>query len=662
MLGTVSSSHHSSSPYRGDIDGLRAIAVLLVLLYHLKVPGFGGGFVGVDLFFVISGLLITKMILVASDQGSFGFRQFLIGRIYRLLPSLLVVLLLTFVGATAVLSTTDMQSFGESLIASLFFGGNFYFSAHSGYFESDAASKPLLHLWSLGVEAQFYLLWPALLLLALRVVPRRELPAAAAVLALTSAITAFVLLKAHSNAAFYWLPSRLVEFLLGALVVWIPVTASAERRTSIADGCLAGGLALIALAIVLHTKGAGFPSYQALAACLGAALILYGAENSRGNALLNNPALGFIGRISYELYLFHWPLIALLAYIEPATNITTQAVLAFATLALATLTYYAVGRPMRYAYERASRMQRLRHIFWPILGVTLLGLAGSAVAIKGWEWRLPEDNRLFITSPEKFHSTKFGGIGYQENKLLVLGDAGIQPSLIVIGDSHAGQYAAAFDEFLKEQKKSAYLYYVNACLFIPGGSAHMQGVQTKECLGAHVEFEKLLTQHPLPVVHAQSWESYQDGVYSIAADGQRVPYLTDASVNYYDTLMGTISQMKAYLGTRKYMVVGIAPGIEDQQPIARCLAAPVFFKNSCYVSAAVPEAKRTTGQTFNVKAANQFTPATGITFLNPRAVLCPDGFCYAFDGESILYSDRSHLTKDGAKKILLHYRDMILTN
>lgn len=645
--------------YRGDIDGLRAIAVLLILAYHLQVPGFSGGFLGVDVFFVISGFLMTSIVMGTLAQGRFHYGRFITARAFRLLPSLLVMLLLTLIGAAATLSIFDMKQFGESLLSSLLFVGNFYFEQHSGYFDSDSSTKPLLHLWSLGVEAQFYLLWPVLLLGAARVLPKQHLPILVAAVATLSLTSIFLLSPAHVNAVFYLLPSRLFEFMLGAAVVWLPRVKHDAQDGLVEDICMLAGLLLLGGALAFYSKESGFSVYPVVI-CFGAALLIYSAPSSTLRPALDNPVIRYVGSISYELYLFHWPLISLYLYTTGgALGLSEQAVLVLVTFALAAPVHHFIGQPLRHAYKAGAGAALWKKIIGFSLVIVLIGASASLLLSQGWVWRLPADNRLFIADPAQYHSLKFGGIGYHENQVLVLGDTNAKPSFIFIGDSHAGQYAAAFDELLKANGKSAYLYHVNGCLLIPGGSVHMQGSQTIECEGAHVALETLLSQHPsLPLIQAQSWESYQEGVYRTTPE--RIAYNNDASIDYYDRLIGTITQIKTYLGNRPYIVFGIAPGIENQQPIARCLSGPALFTQACQNTAAEPQETRLTGQAFNLKFAQYVARDPAIGFLNPRTALCHDGFCYALDSGRVLYSDRSHLTKDGAKKVLTHFQSIWL--
>ena len=332
--------------YRADIDGLRAIAVLPVVLFHAG-SGFSGGYVGVDIFFVISGFLITQVLLRDWEKGTFSIATFYERRVRRILPALFVVIAFCIVGSWILLIPQDMRDFSLSVVAAVTFVSNFLFYQQSDYFSTAAHYKPLLHTWSLAVEEQFYILFPPALWFCLKYA-RRWLP----FLIVVSIILSFGLSQyavwRKPDAAFYLSPFRIWELLIGcflALDVMGNITSKALREV-----VAAAGLASIAYAVFFYTAETPFPGVAALLPCLGAAALIYANTRGRtivGSVLSSGPLVG-IGLISYSLYLWHWPLLAF-ARVALMRSLTPAEGLAIAGLSfvIAILSLRYVERPFR---------------------------------------------------------------------------------------------------------------------------------------------------------------------------------------------------------------------------------------------------------------------------------------------------------------------------
>ena len=294
--------------YEPGIDGLRAFAVLAVMFFHLGVPGFTGGFVGVDVFFVISGFLITRLIYRETKAGGFSFAKFYARRARRILPALAVTLLGTAVAAAIIAAPAQFQSLLTSLISAALGVSNFYFWMESGYFAADDLSTPLLHTWTLGVEEQFYLLWPAVIVLLAAFRSKAVLMGAVVFMGgLSLAAAEYAIGQGHAAAAFFLMPTRIVEFAIGACLVWI--SRDGDNRWK--ELCCALGFAAIAAAVFLYTPQTRFPGVTALLPCAGAALLITGASSRYAGLALRSRTAVWIGRRSYSLYLMHWPLISL---------------------------------------------------------------------------------------------------------------------------------------------------------------------------------------------------------------------------------------------------------------------------------------------------------------------------------------------------------------
>lgn len=320
-------SHPRASRYRAHLDGLRGVAVLAVIAFHLRGNRMPGGFTGVDVFFVISGFLITSQILAETISSRFSYAEFYRRRIRRIAPAMLVVVLVTVVAAQLFLLPEDATATARSALWSIAGLANVWFwrNLDTGYFAEDSATVPLLHLWSLGIEEQFYLLWPPLLRLLVGARHRPGPPARERIAPGFAASTSLVAVASGSYAlgsvlasrapafAYYMLPTRAGELLLGALVALVVRGGVAKRiPPRLADGLGIAGLVSIGGSFLLLSGNDPFPGWLALPPTLGAALVILSGEAHLGpttKALSGGPLVG-VGLLSYSLYLWHWPFIA----------------------------------------------------------------------------------------------------------------------------------------------------------------------------------------------------------------------------------------------------------------------------------------------------------------------------------------------------------------
>lgn len=338
----------SQLAHRPDIDGLRAVAVLPVILFHFGFTALPGGFVGVDVFFVISGYLITRLLVHDIDAGSFSFARFYERRARRLFPALFVVVSATIALSPLLLSTTGTQDAWASAIATLTSLSNVFFYTVSGYFETDSLTKPLLHTWSLSVEEQFYMVWPLLVLALMRLGGRRALLAGMGVMGLISLFTAQTLLQIDKSAAFFLTPFRVVEFTIGAAVLWFDRLGPNSGPSPLRGISLILGLAAIFYSVFTFSETTAFPGLSALIPAIGTALALWGGPSKGFGWILNNPLMRGIGLISYSAYLVHWPIAVYFdAYAFRAPNFAEQLAMLASTMVISTLLYRYVEQPFR---------------------------------------------------------------------------------------------------------------------------------------------------------------------------------------------------------------------------------------------------------------------------------------------------------------------------
>lgn len=459
----------SKAGYRPDIDGLRAIAVVAVILYHFGVAGFNGGFIGVDVFFVISGYLITKGIVSAHLKGKFSFSDFYLRRTRRLIPALIAVIFVTFLLSFYLLGPADFASFSGSVVYALAGISNFYFWMQSGYFDNFSNIKPLLHTWSLSVELQFYLLWPVIVLAISKYLKHIYRLFFVALFIIFFSFLSVYQLKVDSSGAFYLPWFRMHEFAIGAAVVFCEKYKCQKRLFDLLY--LVGMVLVIAPIFLYDVNKIAFPGYYALFPCVGAALMIYSGGTTSFKTITGNKLASHIGEISYSLYLTHWPLYVLWAYylvVKPSTGWIVLMI--FTTFMLSYALYFFVERRFRFKTE-TSLSEPVFAVVCMAFVVILSVPAASSWANKGWEWRLPEEVRNINTVSSDVAkgytwqlqsklSTRDGfDVGHSKERVLVIGDSQSADVINMMSESGA---ISNFDVVARTVDYQCATPYINA--------------------------------------------------------------------------------------------------------------------------------------------------------------------------------------------------------
>ena len=450
MMRVPGASETDSPKYRPDIDGLRALAVLPVLLFHAQL-GCPGGFVGVDIFFVISGFLISSLIFKELDAGHFSLIAFWERRIRRILPAVTVVVLATIAAAWCWFMPPDFESFGKSVGAQALLVSNVFFYRQAGYFAAGAEAKPLLHTWSLAVEEQFYLFYPLLLVFLARS-RRRYVSKSIIGLAVGSFALSVVGSYTYAWATFYLLPTRAWELLIGAMLVTLRGKFSVGQPAREAAGWL--GLGLVCYPVCFYDGNTRFPGLAAMPPCLGAALIIFSSESklSRVGRILAFKPVVFIGLISYSLYLWHWPLLAFAKYrASGAQSVGLRTGLLLASTALAMLSWKYIETPFRQ--RRIFQKRRQIFSFAGVVLGTLLVLGFVVVAGHGFPARIPAELRRYVEV--RNHRAFLNDVSLEQALAGQFGELGSaatnQPIRVLIwGDSHAMSVTPVLDELCRQ--------------------------------------------------------------------------------------------------------------------------------------------------------------------------------------------------------------------
>ena len=467
---------------------MRAIAVLSVLFFHFGVDLFSGGFVGVDVFFVISGFLITRLIKDGVENGTFSFGKFYIRRARRLFPALFFTVLATFLVACTLFTPDNLERVGGATLHVLLSVSNFFFWAESGYFDANSTVKPLLHFWSLSVEEQFYFVWPFIMVFLLtRFTSKFVLPIFILVTGGASLLFAQKWLSVDSAAVFFLLPFRVMEFAFGAIVVWL--LDFKPKSNLLRELILALGLILIIYSVIAFNDETLFPGLSAVVPCLGTAMAIFAGKPKLLGGFLANKALVFIGLISYSLYLCHWPIYVFYRYAAPDIEITyfQVAVLTAVSLLVATLMYRFVERPFRFVpiQQQTQGTSAVFGLICALLCLVMVLPAAHAWANKGWAWRYSgggEDmSQLFDLDQFRFESIQFN----QENVLAATFSSG-RRKVLVVGDSHARDVSNGLVQVLPSNKFEVRMENLDdACLkyLEPNGAIQkdMRGDKAEYC-------------------------------------------------------------------------------------------------------------------------------------------------------------------------------------
>jgi len=652
--------------YRADIDGLRALAIIPVIVYHLGFPWLPGGFVGVDVFFVISGYLITGILVREIDAGQFSLARFYLRRARRILPALFVVLGASLLGGLLILTPTELQNFGKTMAGAAGFISNVLFFRETGYFDIAAERKPLLMTWSLGIEEQFYIAWPLTLLVLSK---RRSLmPAGVAGIAAVSFFIATREVAGGSSAAFYLLPGRAWELLLGAsLALRGEFLSLPSRRSFVSHAASIAGLGLIIASCLGLDRGSPFPGWNAVPACLGTLLVIWAGEDAIGNRLiLSSRPLVLIGLISYPLYLWHWPLKSFAHIVTGPDLPSSLAVsLAVCALLLSILTWRFIEKPLRSASATApapalARFGLLTAIFVVVGSLTYFG--------KGFPGRVPDEflradaARRDIDPHAATCLLELSSMASVElpTTACAWGSAG-PPTMALWGDSHAGTLAAGLGPSAVRNARGLIQLTATNCPPLPG--VHV--IAGYRRLPGCAEFNEQVSDFLLSRTEIKTvFLTARWAVYTEPSEGRGPAYrLTDApegepsGQDSRAVLERRLRQIVARLTASGKRVVLIGSIPEMGRNIPECIQRRIWLgrlaiaTDACSVPAEAVK-QRLTFSTATLSAIADGSDAVFAAF--PAELLCSSADCESAAGEQILYLDSDHLSASGARYIVEH--------
>lgn len=624
--------------YRADIDGLRALAVLAVVIFHLNKQWLPGGFVGVDIFFVISGFLITGIVARQAAAGTFSFVDFYMRRVRRILPAALLATLTTLVFGSIFMLPDDAKALSISAVASTVSAANIYFwkFLDTSYFAASSDTVPLLHMWSLGVEEQFYLVWPTLLLFTLKLWGRGATMAVALVLAAVSFIYGQLTLASDPTFAYYMLPSRAGELLLGGITFFLADAVKESIKEVYTQALAMLGALLLAWSLAFIRETEGFPGFISIVPALGAALVLAsGSFNSTyvGKILSVKPMVA-IGLVSFSLYLWHWPVLAFYRYGFGEPDALGYFICLLAMAGLTLFSYFMVEVPFR------SKRNWKFTLAIPASASLALALAGllymndgvlSVVSPSGYQAALasnrsgsdPAAELPYVCQnafkPELFTSPK-----------CLLGDISKAPSAILVGDSNAAHFAGYLNIIALKQGLSMRNVEHSACPPFPGQRSvrYIKEGYKVSCPSYFAEVLNQIAKYDTVIVGA-SWPSYHHV--------DKVAFFDD-----FDAMLDELGK-----SGKKIIIALKAPTFNaiDRQCSEKALKIPYL---DCGKRTTLPD----TGEMrVNQEIIKRIQGRENVSYFGVRDLICDGVSCSAFSGTTQLYYDSGHLSRVGSEAL-----------
>jgi peptidoglycan/LPS O-acetylase OafA/YrhL len=636
---------HTAAPvltalgYRPDIDGMRAIAVLSVILFHINKQLLPGGFAGVDIFFVISGYLISTHIFKAAQEGSFSFVDFYFRRIRRIAPAMAVVVLTTLVFAQVMLLPEDSRAAAKSAVWAFASMVNVYFwlFQDTGYFATSSSELPLLHLWSLGVEEQFYLVWPVLAVALCRLRHAKLMGLIVLTALVSFAIGQFSF--AHSPGfAYYMLPSRCGELLTGAAVALAVVSGRLALLRRFSLPLAAAGLAMVLLSLIFLSEQLVFPGWWSMPPTIGAALIIAGGTGSNPvSRLLAMPVLRWIGAISYSAYLWHWPLLAFYRYGYGEPGLGAGCAILVLTLGLATLTYHYVEQPARRSIVIGWRTGFVAWFAGSVL------LAGMSTAFVYSDRILPGDASTYARSLAALRAldlptTEFDYVCQRKaldtrelsNDRCAIGGGTMPASrVLLMGDSNAAHYVGIIGTFAEHSKFRFRNLEVGSCPPVFGDiSEFVDARRIADCTASQKVWRAALDAADV-VILGGSWSEYHGH-----------------SPRFLPTLFEQVRQYTA-MG-KQVVLLGKVPVITKYDRLCREKALRFPFKVCEADANPMPGDIVQVNDALRRFADNQ----ANVRYFNVDQLLCPGGMCSAYGlNRNSLYFDKHHLSMKGSWEV-----------
>ena len=617
--------------YRKDIDGLRAIAAALVLLYHFKFSLISGGYIGVDIFFVITGFVMSNLLLKQFTTGTFSFIDFYNKRIKRLIPAFLFVSFVTFFLISPIYMDEEYYSFSKSWLFSLVGYSNIYYMQEfAKYFAPDAETQPLLHTWSLSVEFQYYLIWPPLLFIAYKFLNKKA--AIWLFLAIWAVAFGYSVYRVETtpDAAYYLLTTRLFELLLGAGLAMFGNHLPRVDKI-VANILMLFGLVMIFASAMLLTKSDPFPSYNALWPVLGTGLIIYSGLNDNNFALgkvLGSRPMVYLGALSYSIYLWHWPLVAILNYQLIELTLINQLLLMAASLIMGWVSYTFVESRLRYT---TWSLKKTLVILILLPAIVIWAVQATIRIADDISFRIPESKRELYKiinqqNAGDIFDACFDGdaANFDTSAQCRLGAAVAyngKPDAVLLGDSHATSMAGFIEELSKDRGITTLQVTKASTPFITAEDSQ-EGLGDNRKILRNKALQDYLTGQSTTVFLSGWWTSYLGN-------------------NNFPRYLKNIT---AWLLEYGHNVVFI----EDAPRLPSVSFAYCLLKNQpdCSLPRSEVEQEQQNFYRFKHHLSTRYPQ---VQWINPRDAMCNEQRCETVLEQTPLYRDDHHLNYAGSK-------------
>lgn len=644
----------SSMRYRSEIDGLRALAVVPVVLFHAGVTGFSGGYVGVDVFFVISGYLITHLIIKDLQNGRFSLLSFYERRARRIFPALIALILVCVPVAWVLMPPPDMKSFSASVVATATFTSNIFFWKESGYFDTAAELKPLLHTWSLAVEEQFYILFPIFMIFTWAKGYWKS-TITICILAIASLALSSYAAYVQPSANFYLLPTRAWELLFGSLTAIVLYRYEFNLPLWISNIVSLFGVFLILLAVFTFDGQTPFPGLYAMLPVVGTVLIIaFGNAGTITNRILSLRPLVAIGLVSYSLYLWHQPLFSFYKIYNQSYSISNieAGVLTGLAFILAALSYFAVEKPFRFGFSAAPRLKVLAVSFGALFAVALVG--GTGIVNNGNIWRYNSSQLEFAQTAERAPSA-----GCADLETLCESEGnGI---VVLLGDSNAYHFSDVLNAVSQQNDWTLINATRGGCLPLASFSRRDQQVSFNRRCQMHNRIvansiERDSSHSERVAIVSAAWALYYYG------ESYYEPYAhNSARISEISLSMGDIEtnidvmpqEFERYLGAMvselsvrfdRVVIIGPMPPMAHSFHFGRNLVDGANPTHEDFFLA----------QTYGlIEIFERLGEIDGVEVFWPHMVLCRSdaspGFCITQHDNKHLYGDETHLSAYGQR-------------
>lgn len=619
--------------YRPDIDGLRAISIIFVILFHGGLEWISGGFIGVDVFFVISGYLITKSIDKEMLNNAFSFKAFYLRRIRRIIPVLVFIILIVTIPAYIFLFANDLESYGRASIHTILSTNNFnLWTNNKSYFAENTELMPLMHTWSLSVEEQFYFIWPPILLLLHRFLNLKNRLYFILLFIIIGIATSIFMAAYYPKAAYFLLPARLFEISLGAglALFWDKIPEISKVKN---DGISILGLLLIVLPAYILNETSTFPGINALYPCLGAVLIILSGKHLKSQGLINKlfsfKPIVFIGLLSYSMYLWHWPIFSFIKYLgfKLTPNIVVAAVIA--TVLLSYMSWWFVEKPFRYRFNY-NFSKTIVVILLPCLLITgaLYGILDGKDGFPNRYPMLTEFDKK-TNFPNKLRKDCYDSFNIGNCNKCGLGIKKDSLDGVLIGDSFANHTAAFIDVLAKDSG----LYFHDSAaggypLLYDVNDITGEPTQNTTYGDDRLAYAKKVKT----IIIASNWEKF-----------------TDSKSKNYELVITTIKEL-IDLGKNIVIVDGLRV-INDTNLHKMKLLKTNTVSSVIKDDLLIPFYKRPNN--YIVYEINKKFPE--VTIINLNDVMCDKNDCNYEINESIVYRNSNHLNTSGAILIAKKY-------